>query len=130
MTVNSIEFREVEIELVLQTWDDIFPGGCPRLDKNYFIEDQRGNGRGLVISEDMPPSGNLDEVIFSFLSPISRNAEALRSFSPVLRIAVYNRAFSCSLYIKSLPLILQFGADLEINVYPTSDEVKTQKLID
>ena len=126
MSLESTGTREIEVELILQTWDGDFPGGCPRLDSNYFLEDSRAQGRGLTISEDMPATGDLDKAIVDFLSPLKNNAEALRAYSPLVRVAVYNRAFSCCLYIKSLPLLIQFGAELEINVYPTSDDEENE----
>jgi hypothetical protein len=120
MHADSLETREIELELVLQTWDGLFPRECPRLDSNYFLEDRRAQGGGLVISEDMPVTANLDRAIHDFLSPIANNADALRAFSPLLRVVVHNRALTCSLHTASLPLIVRFGAELEINVYPTS----------
>jgi hypothetical protein len=122
MQSESQETREIELELILQTWDGIFPGGCPRLDSNYFLEDRRVQGGGLVISEDMPVTGNLDRAIHDFLSPIENNADVLRAFSPLLRVAVYNRAVTCSLHTASLPLIVRFGAELEIKVFPTAGD--------
>lgn len=122
MQSDSIETREIALELILQTWDGVFPAGCPRLDSNYFLEDRRMQGGGLVISEDMPVTGNLDRAIHDFLSPIENNAGALRAFSPLLRVAVYNRALTCSLHTASLPLIARFGAELEINVFPTAQD--------
>ncbi len=122
MSVESTNMREIEVELILQTWDGEFPGGCPRLDSNYFLEDRRAQGRGLTISEEMPATGDLDKAIVDFLLPLKNNAEALRAYSPLVRVAVYNRAFSCCLHIKSLPLLVQFGAELEIDVYPTSED--------
>jgi hypothetical protein len=122
MNAELRDTREIEVELILRTWDGAFPDGCPRLDSNYFLEDRRAQGRGLIISEDMPATGDLDKAIVDFLSPLKNNAEALRVYSPLVRVAVYNRAFSCCLYIKSLPLLVQFGAELEIDVYPTSDD--------
>lgn len=126
MNVKAADKREVEVELILQAWNGDFSTEYPRLDRNYFFEDRREHGLGLVISEDMPVTADLDKAIFDFLSPIRNNAEALRAYAPLLRVAVYNRTFSCCLYIKSLPLIVEFGAELEINVYPTSDDVEAQ----
>lgn len=128
MNVEPATTREIEVELILQTWDGDFPDGCPRLDRNYFLEDCRGQGRGLVISEDMPATADMDKAIVDFLSPLRNNADVLKTYSPLIRVAVYNRAFSCSLNLRSLPLIVQFGAELEINVYPTSnDEIEESK---
>lgn len=124
MSVESANMREIEMELILQTWQGNFPDDCPRLDSNYFLEDRREHGRGLVISEDMPVTENLDKAIVDFLSPLINNAEILSAYSPLVRVAVYNRKFSCCLYIKSLPLLVQFGAELEINVYPTLDDAE------
>lgn len=120
MQAESPETRTIELELVLQSWNGLFPTQCPRLDSNYFLEDRRAHGGGLVISEDMPVTGNLDRAIHDFLSPIANNADALRAFSPVLRVTVKNRAPTCSLHTASLPLIVRFGAELEINVYRAS----------
>lgn len=120
MQVDSPETRTIELELVLQSWDGLFPAQCPRLDSNYFLEDRRALGGGLVISEDMPVTGNLDRAIHDFLTPIANNADALRAFCPVLRVTVKSRAPTCLLRTASLPLIVRFGAELEINVYRTS----------
>jgi hypothetical protein len=122
MQSDSIETREIELELILQTWDGVFPAACPQLDSNYFLEDRRAQGGGLVISEDMPVTGNLDRAIHDFLTPIANNADALRAFAPLLRVAVHNRALTCSLHTASLPLIVRFGADLEVTVFPTAEE--------
>ncbi len=118
MHADLLETREIAIELVLQTWNGAFPGECPRLDSNYFLEDCRAYGGGLVISEDMPVTGNLDRAIHDFLSPIMNNAAALQVFAPLLRITVHNRAAHCALHTKSVPLIARFGAELEIKVLP------------
>ena len=124
MTIESANTREIEVELILQTWDGDFPEGCPRLDSNYFLEDRREDGRGLVISEDMPVTADLGKAIIDFLLPLQNNAGTLSAYSPLVKVAVYNRAYSCCLHIKSLALIAEFGAELEINVYPTSDDVE------
>lgn len=126
MNVHAIDKREVEVELILQTWNGKSPDEYPRLDRNYFFEDCREGGPGLVISEDMPVTADLDKAIFDFLSPIQNNADALRVYSPLLRVAVYSRTFSCCIHIKSLPLIVEFGAELEISVFPTSDDIEYQ----
>ena len=43
--------------------------------------------------------------------------------SPILRIAVYNRAYTCTLNIKKcLPLLTLFETELSITVYPTADD--------
>lgn len=120
MQVDSPETRAIEVELILQSWNGLFPAECPRLDSNYFLEDRRAHGGGLIISEDMPVTGNLDRAIHDFLSPIANNADALRAFSPLLRVTVKSRAPTCSLHTASLPLVVHFGAELEINVYRTS----------
>ena len=122
MTSVSTETREIELELVLPSWDGAFPIDVPCLAVNYFIEDRRESGMGLVISEDMPATGNLDQAIADFLTPILKNAEVLKAFSPILRVAVYNRAFTCSVNIKCLPLLVSFCAELDIVVYPTADD--------
>lgn len=119
MQVDIPETRTIELELVLQDWNGLFPAECPRLDSNYFLEDRRAHGGGLVISEDMPVTGNLDRAIHDFLAPIANNADALRAFSPVLKVTVKSHAPTCSLHTASLPLIVRFGAELEINVYRT-----------
>lgn len=124
MNTESADAREIEVELILQTWDGDFPDGCPRLDSNYFLDDRRENGRGLVISEDMPVTADLDKAIVDFLLPLQNNAGTLSAYSPLLRVAVYNRAYSCCLYLKSLALIAEFGAELEINIYPTSGDIE------
>lgn len=118
MYADSMDTHKIQIELVLQTWDGVFPGECPHLDSNYFLEDCRGHGGGLVISEDMPVTGCLDRAIHDFLAPIANNAAALHAFAPLLRITLRNRASSCSLHTNSLPLIARFAAELEINLYP------------
>ena len=118
MHAESLETREIELELVLQSWNGAFPGDCPRLDSNYFLEDCRMRGGGLVISEDMPVTGNLDRAIHDFLSPIMNNASALQAFAPLLRITVRTRAPGCALRTKSVALIARFGAELEIRVVP------------
>ena len=122
MTSAPSASHEIELELILPSWDGAFPADCPRLAMNYFIEDRRESGMGLVISEDMPPTGNLNSAIVDFLTPILSNAEVLKSFSPTLRVAVYNRAFSCSMNIACLPLLALFCAELDIVVYPTVNE--------
>jgi hypothetical protein len=122
MTSAPTASREIELELILPSWNGAFPADCPRLAVNYFIEDRRENGTGLVISEDMPPTGNLNKAITDFLTPISQNSEVLKAFSPILRVAVYNRAFSCSMNIACLPLVVSFCAELDIVVYPTADD--------
>jgi hypothetical protein len=122
MTSDAFETREIEVELVLPNWDGEFPADCPRLSANYFREDRRETGMGLVISEDMPTSGDLDRVISEFLTPILNDANILKAYSPILRIAIYNRAFTCSMNIKCLPLLVMFGAELDIVVYPTSED--------
>jgi hypothetical protein len=122
MISDSIETREVVIELILSEWDGVFPVDCPRLDVNYFFEDRRGSEAGVAISDDMPLTGNVNKAIVDFLTPILKNAEALRVFLPILRIFIYNKAFSCSINIKCLPLIALFGAELDIRVYPTVDD--------
>lgn len=124
MTIESVNTREIEVELILQTWDGDFPDGCPRLDSNYFLEDRREDGRGLVISEDMPVTADLGKAIIDFLLPLQNNAGTLSAYSPLVKVAVYNRSYSCCLHIKSLALIAEFGAELEINVYPTSGDVE------
>lgn len=116
MHADCLETREIELELVLQTWDGVFPGDCPRLDSNYFLEDCRGHGGGLVISEDMPITGSLERAIHDFLSPIVNNAAALQGFAPLLRITVRNQSPNCRLHTSSVPLIARFGAELEINL--------------
>jgi hypothetical protein len=126
MNPNDICTREIELELIVQGWSGNFPHEFPRLGANYFLEDARSNGRGIIISEEMPMTADLDKAILDFLSPISDNAESLRAFSPLLRVAVYNRALSCSLHLKSLSLLVKFGAEIEINVYPTADDSKSR----
>lgn len=123
MNSDDIKTREVEIELILPNWSGEFPVDCPRLDANYFFEDQRDVGRGLVVSEDMPQTGNIDQAIVDFLTPILGNAGMLKMHSPILRVAVYNRAYTCTLNIKkSLPLLTLFETELSITVYPTADD--------
>ena len=121
MNSDDVETREVEIELILPNWSGSFPVDCPRLDVNYFFEDQRDVGRGLVVSEDMPETGNIDQAIVNFLTPIVGNAGVLKIYSPILRVAVYNRAYTCTLNIKCLTLLSLFGAELSISVYPTAE---------
>jgi hypothetical protein len=120
MLLDSVETREVEVELILPGQDGVFPAACPRLDANYFIEDRRVDGVGFVISEDMPKTGNLDQAIVDFLTPIKNNAGALKSLSPILRVAIYNRALTCSMSITCVSLIDHFCSELDIRVYPTS----------
>lgn len=120
MTSDAIETREIEIELILPTWEGEFPADCPRLSANYFREDRREAGMGLVISEDLPKSGDLDGLIGLFLTPILADANFLKAFKPILRVAIYNRTFTCTMNIKCLPLLVMFGAELEIVVYPTA----------
>ena len=118
MYADSMDTRKIQIELVPQTWDGVFPGGCPHLDSNYFLEDCRGHGGGLVISEDMPLTDSLDRAIHDFLSPIVNNAVALQAFAPLLRITVRNRALADTLHTSCVPLIARFGAELEISFHP------------
>ncbi len=122
MLSDSVETRTVEIELALRNWNGLFPGECPEIDADYYFEDHRENGWGLVVGNEMLLTGNLDQAIADFLTPIIGNAETLKVFSPVLRIAIYNHAYTCSMTIKCIPLIAKFGAELDINVYPTADE--------
>lgn len=122
MKLDSVETREIELELVLPGWNGLFPTDCPHLGVNYFFEDMREQDRGLVISADMQPTGNLEQAINEFLIPILNSAEILKNFSPILHAAVYNRAFTCSLSIKCLPLLIVFGAEVDIIVYPTAEE--------
>jgi hypothetical protein len=116
--VDPQQSRDIEIELVLQTWDGVFPTDCPRLDSNYFLEDCRAHGGGLVISEDMPVTASLDRAIHDFLTPIINNAAALQPFAPLLRVTVRNRAATCTLHTRSVPLIARFGAELKISIFP------------
>ncbi len=122
MSSVATQTREIELELILPSWNGTFPADCPHLAVNYFIEDRRKSGMGLVISEDMPPTGNLDQAITDFLTPLLKNSVTLKAFSPILRAAVYNRAFTCSMNIKCLPLLVSFCAEIDIVVYPTADD--------
>ncbi len=122
MPTLSIDSREIELALILPAWTGVFPSDFPRLAVDYYIEDRREGGAGIVISEDMPVTGDLDLAITNFLTPILANADVLKAYSPYLRVAVYNRAFTCSMTIKCLPLLVAFGVELDIVVYPTSDD--------
>jgi hypothetical protein len=106
----------------LQHWHGKFPDDCPNLEKNYYFEDQRNNDLGLIIGEDMEPTGNINQAIVDFLTPIMGNANTLKAFSPILRIKIYNKAYSCSINLNCLNLINSFGAELDINVFPTIDD--------
>lgn len=127
MLSDSIETRTIEVELALRNWNGIFPNECPEIDADYYFEDRRENGCGLVIGNEIPPTGNLNQAIIDFLNPIVRNAEALRAFSPVLQVTIYNHAFTCSMTIKCISLIADFGAELDIDVYPTAAESKKEE---
>ena len=122
MIPDSINTREVEVDLILQKWHGKFPDDCPNLETNYYFEDERNNNLGLIIGEDMNPTGNINQAIIDFLTPIKENANILKAFSPILRVKIYNKAYSCSINIKCLNLINLFDAELDINVFPTNDD--------
>lgn len=122
MDSDSVETREIEIELMLPGWTGGLSPNCLKLNADYFIEDRCDIGRGLVITCDMPNTGNITEAIENFLTPLKENAAVLRAYLPFLRIAIYNRAFTCTLNINCLPLLNLFGLELSISVYPTSDD--------
>jgi hypothetical protein len=119
---KSVQTRKIEIEFILQNWDGDFPNDCPKLNGNYYFDDRRENGVGLVIGDDMISISDLDQAIVNFLTPIKDNFAEFKKFSPILRALIYNYVYTCSVTIKCISLIEQSGAELDINVYPTTHE--------
>jgi hypothetical protein len=119
---NSADTRTVEIELILQNWVGQFPESCPKFSSEYYFEDHRDNGVGLVVGKDAPQTGDVDQAIVDFITPILDHAELIKSANPVIRAMIYNRAYTCSITIKCAALIASIGAELDLRVFPTDDD--------
>lgn len=117
--------RDVEIELLFPVWEGKFPDDFIALGGNYLLEDRREQGTGIVVSTDAPVTGDASEAIRNFLNPIIEKANEIMINNPVLRVVVFNRAVTLSITIDCLPLLVQFGAELDVIVYPTSDDDET-----
>jgi hypothetical protein len=121
---NSTDTRTVEVELTLQNWSGKFPESCPKFPSEYYIEDHRDTGGGLVVGKDAPQTGDVDQAIVDFVTPILAHAELLKSTDPVISALILNRAFTCSITIKCAALIASIGAELDLRVFPTDDAVE------
>lgn len=117
--------RDIEIELLFPVWKGQFPDDFIILDGNYLLEDRREQEIGIVVSTDAPITGDANEAIRNFLHPIIRKANEIALNNPVLRVVVFNRAVTLSIRIDCLPLLVQFGVELDLIVYPTSEDDET-----
>ena len=118
---SSLDTRHVEVELILQDWKGAFPESCPKLSAEYYFEDHRVDGVGLVVGKDIAPTGDVDQAILNFLTPIMDYKEVVKSANPVIRVIIFNRAYTCSVTISCTALIASIGAELDLRIYPTDD---------
>jgi hypothetical protein len=118
---NSLDTRQVEVELILQNWKGAFPESCPKFSAEYYFEDHRGDGVGLVVGKDIVPTGDVNQSILNFLTPIMHYKEVIKSANPIIKVMIFNRAYTCSITISCSALIASIGAELDLRIYPTND---------
>jgi hypothetical protein len=87
----------------------------------YFVEDRSNLGWGLVIQTTRKLTGDFNDSIYAFLEPLNPMINLARKYSGILRVGVFYNTVTCTMRLNSCERLAEFGMELEISTYPSSD---------
>jgi hypothetical protein len=90
-----------------------------KLAASMSMEDRSDRGWGLVVRATSLQGEALEDQLSEFLGHLSGIEDLVRRSSPVLRIAVFNPSYSCTVLLPKLDRICAMGMQLELSVYPS-----------
>lgn len=111
-----------DIELALRN-----PSALPKkseiqLSAAFDLEDRKEQGWGLVARLKNSEGETLEKQLSAMFSGIAGIKNIIRECQPVLRIAINNPNYTCTVLLSSLERFGEIGAQLELSVYPAADQ--------
>lgn len=113
-------YASFDVELALTAPQSLTPSERAQLQSAFVVEEKLHSGWGVVVRAKPAEGIHLDRLVARLVESALPFGDSIKRCKPVLRIAAFNQAATCTFEVDELAAIGSLGATLEISVYPAT----------